>query len=196
MVTHILVDIHGVLTKGDEGQNFSSFFKNNFNINPEEQNIFWRNYVNKLDKNEINSGEYLVAFNQKFHTFLTPDKYFDLLASQITPNIDLLKYLSDLSKKYQIIIVSDNLFDLANKLEKVLKNDFDKYPKFYSYEYGLTKKDGLLSTVINNLNLIPQNCLFIDDSQTNIDVGNQLEIHSLLFKNNYELFAQIEKVLS
>lgn len=196
MITHILVDVHGVLTQGDEGQKFSLFLKNNFNIDPEEQTLFWRSYVDKLDKNQITSKDYLKFFNQKFNISFTPDKYYNLIIKHITPNTELLKYLSGISNKYKIIIVSDNLFDLANKLEKVLKNNFNKYPKFYSYEYGLTKKDGLLSTVINNLNLIPQNCIFIDDSQTNINVSDQLGIHSLLFKNNQDLFAQIEKILS
>lgn len=196
MITHILIDIHGVLTGGDEGQKFSLVLKNNFNINPEEQSIFWRSHVDKLDKHQITSKKYIELFNQKFHTSLTSDKYFNLLAKQVIPNTELLRYLSKISDKYKIIIISDNLFDLANKLEKVLKNNFDKYPKFYSYEYGLTKKDGLLSTVINNLNLVPQNCIFIDDNKNNIDVGNQLGIHSLLFKNNRDLFAQIEKNLS
>lgn len=196
MITHILIDVHGVLTGGDEGQKFSLALKNNFDINPEEQTLFWRSYVDKLDKNQISSEDYLKFFNQKFHTFLTSDEYFNLLVSQITQNIDLFQYLSKLSAKYKIVIVSDNLFDLANKLDSVLKDNFDKYPKFYSYEYGLTKKDGLLSTVINNLNLIPQNCLFVDDNKNNIDVGNQLGIHSLLFKNNQDLFTQIEKFLS
>lgn len=195
-ITHFLVDVHGVLTLGDEGQKFSLFLKNDFNIDPEEQSVFWRSRVNKLDKNETNSEEYLEAFNQKFHTSLTPDEYFDFLSNQITPNIDLLKYLSDLSKKYQIIIVSDNLFDLADKLNNVLKNNFNKYPKFYSYEYGLTKKDGLLLSVIEKLNLKPHQCIFIDDNQTNVDIGNQLGINSIQFKNNHDLFTQIEKFLS
>lgn len=196
MITHILVDVHGVLTQGDEGQKFSLFLKNNFNIDPEEETLFWRSYVGKLDKNQITSKDYLKFFNQKFHTFLTSGEYFNLLANQITPNINLFKYLSEISNKYKIIIVSDNLFDLANKLEKVLKNNFDKYSKFYSYNYGLTKKDGLLSTVINRLNVNPENCLFLDDNQTNINVANQLKINSILFKNNQDLFAQIEKFLS
>jgi HAD superfamily hydrolase (TIGR01509 family) len=196
MITHVLVDVHGVLTQGDEGQKFSLFLKNNFNVNSEEQTHFWRSYVDKLDKNQITSKEYIKLFNQKFKVLFTPNKYYNLIVKHITPNTELLKYLSDISDKYKIIIVSDNLFDLANKLEKVLKNDFDKYPKFYSYKYGLTKKDGLLSVVIKNLNITPQNCLFIDDNQTNIDVGSQLGINSVLFKNNQQLFTQIEKFLS
>jgi len=196
MITHILVDVHGVLTQGDEGQKFSLALKNNFNIDPEEQTIFWRSYIDKLDKNKISVEKYIKFFNQKFNVSLTPDEYYNLIVKNITPNLKLLKHISELSNKYQIIIVSDNLLDLANKLENILKNDFDKYQKFYSYKYGLTKKDGLLSMVIKNINLKPQECLFIDDNQTNINVANQLGINSILFKNNQDLFAQIEKFLS
>lgn len=196
MITHILVDIHGVLTQGDEGQKFSLALKNHYNIDPEEQFIFWRNYLDKLDKNKITSEEYVKLFNQKFNVLLTPDKYYNLIVKNITPNFKLLKYISELSNKYQIIIVSDNLLDLANKLTNTIQNNFEKYPKFYSYEYGLTKKDGLLSIVVEKLNVKPHNCLFIDDNQKNIDVGNQLGINSIIFKNNQDLFIQIEKFLN
>ncbi len=196
MITHILVDVHGVLTNGDEGQKFSLSLKNNFNINPEEQNIFWRNYVDKLDKNKITSIEYINLFNQKFNVSFNPDKYFNSIINFIIPNTKLLEYLSGVSDKYKIIIVSDNLFDLANKLENVLKNDFEKYQKFYSYKYGLTKKDGLLQLVINNLKVDPQNCLFIDDSPKNIETAVGLGIKSILFENNQQLFTQIENFLS
>ena len=196
MITHILVDVHGVLTNGDEGQKFSLSLKNNFNINPEEQNIFWRNYVDKLDKNKITSIEYINLFNQKFNVSFNPDKYFNSIINFIIPNTKLLEYLSGVSDKYKIIIVSDNFFDLANKLENVLKNDFEKYPKFYSYKYGLTKKDGLLQLVINNLKVDPQNCLFIDDSPKNIETAVGLGIKSILFENNQQLFTQIENFLS
>lgn len=196
MITHILVDVHGVLTKGDEGQKLCLDLKNNFNVNPEEQTTLWRNYVDKLDENQITSKEYIKIFNQKFSTLFTPDKYYNLIIKHVTPNTELLRYLSKMSDKYKIIIVSDNLFDLANKLEKVLKNNFNQYQKFYSYEYGLKKKNGLLSVVLKNLNLTPKESLFIDDSQINIDVGNKLGINSILFKNNQELFTQIEKFLS
>lgn len=196
MITTILVDVHGVLTQGDEGHKFALALKNIFKIDPEEQSNFWRSYVDRLDKNQISSKDYLKFFNQKFNTSFTSDEYYSLIAKQITPNLELLQYLIKSSDKYQIIIVSDNLLDLDNKLENIFKNNFNKYQKFYSYEYGLTKKDGLLALVLKNLNLNPQNCLFIDDNQTNINVANQLGINSILFKNNQDLFAQIEKFLS
>jgi putative hydrolase of the HAD superfamily len=196
MIKYILVDVHGVLTKGDEGQKFALVLKNIFKIDPEEQNNFWRNYVDKLDKNQISSIDYLKFFNQKFNTSFTPDEYYSLIVKQIIPNLELLQYLSNISNKYKIVIVSDNLFDLADKLENVLKNDFGKYQKFYSYQYGLTKKGGLLSLVLKELKVDPQNCIFTDDNQINIEVAKNLGINALLFENNQKLFTELDTFLN
>lgn len=196
MITHILIDVHGVLTVGDERQKFLVKLKNKFNINPEEQNKFWQSYVDKLDKNEISSIDYLNFFNQKFKTPFSPDEYFNFFAEQITPNLKLLNYISKLSNKYKIIIISDNLLDFANRLNNILKNDFDKYQKYYSYQYGLTKKDGLLSLVIKDQKVDPESCIFIDDNQTNIDNAKKIGINSIIFQNNTQLFAQMENFLN
>ncbi len=196
MITHVLVDIHGVLTQGDERQVFMSEFEKEFNVSATEHNNFWKNFVSRLDKSQINSQQYLDSFNQIFKTNLTPKKYFESFAQQIIPNEFLLNYLSKIDKNYSINIVSDNLFDLSQELNTVLKYNFYKYQKFYSHDYCLTKSEGLLKIVLEELKVKPQNCLFIDDSAKNIETAINLGINSILFENNQQLFDQIEKFLS
>nr|MCW1949244.1 hypothetical protein [Candidatus Shapirobacteria bacterium] len=95
MITHILVDVHGVLTQGDERQKFMSEFEKEFDVSAVEHNNFWKDFVSRLDKSQINSQQYLDSFNQIFKTNLTPQKYFELFSQQINPNKFLLNYFSN-----------------------------------------------------------------------------------------------------
>jgi len=195
MITHILVDVHGVLTEGDERQKFMSEFEKDFNVTTINHNNFWKEFVSRLDKSQINSQQYLDSFNQIFKTKLTPKKYFELFAQQINPNNLLLNYLSKIDQNYSVNIVSDNLFDLSQELQSVLKYNFSKYQKFYSHDFCLTKSEGLLKIVLEKLNVKPQNCLFIDDSSKNIETAVKLGINSILFENNQQLFTQIKDTI-
>jgi putative hydrolase of the HAD superfamily len=195
MIKYILVDVHGVLTSGDERKFFLSKMEKEYGINSEQHNSLWLNHIDNFNVGLETAADYLKIFNQIFNTNISVDKYFEIFIDQIKPNIELLKKLESF-KDYQIFIVSDNLVNLSKGLGKVLGNTFEKYPKFYSFEFGLTKTKGLLKIVLDKLKANPSECLFIDDSPKNIQVAKDLGINGLLFENNQKLFAELNSFLN
>ena len=117
--------------------------------------------------------------------------------------LDFLKNLSE-EKKYNLILLSNtNDLHINRVLQKVpLYNDFKNYfNKFYlSHEIHLSKPSSeIFKFVLNENNLIANECLFIDDTKTHTTVATQIGINSWninpntedvinLFKINKELF--------
>jgi putative hydrolase of the HAD superfamily len=195
MIKYILVDVHGVLTSGDEKKDFLSKMEKEYEINSEQHNSLWLNHINNFDIGLETAADYLKIFNQTFNINISVDKYFEIFLDQIKPNKQLLKKLVSF-KNYQIFIVSDNLVNLSRGLGKIFGDDFKKYKKFYSFEFGLTKTEGLLKIVLKKIKANPSECLFIDDSPKNIQVAKDLGINTLLFENNQKLLTELNSFLT
>jgi len=195
MTKYILVDVHGVLTRGDERKKFLLEMSDKYKIDYDQHNSLWVNYVNSLDKKIESSDKYIEIFNQTFDTNFSINEYFKMFLDQIVPNQELLEKLNSL-KENEICVVSDNLIDLSSGLNKIFGPVFESYQKFYSHDFGLTKSEGLLKIVLEKLKTDPKYCLFIDDSPKNIEVAKSLGINALFFENNQKLFIEINSLLT
>lgn len=195
MIKYILVDVHGVLTQGDERRKLLSVMEKKYSIDFGQHNSLWINYVNSLDTKIESSKKYIEIFNQTFNTNFSINEYFKMFLDQIVPNQELLEKLNSL-KENEICIVSDNLIDLSNGLNKIFGPVFESYQKFYSHDFGLIKSEGLLKIVLEKLKADPKYCLFIDDSPKNIGVAKSLGMNALLFENNQKLFTEIKHLLN
>jgi putative hydrolase of the HAD superfamily len=65
-------------------------------------------------------------------------------------------------------------------------NLFDS--KLYSFEIEACKPDKkVFLEILKRLNEKPEHCIFVDDSQINIDGAKKLGINTILFKNSEQL---------
>ena len=137
----------------------------------EEYDMFVRFYDNIL--NEINYPNYheiseKIAYNRTYEF----DKY--KLCENIKEELDILR------KKYILILLTDNWPCVYDYLKKY---DLDKYfEKIYvSSIYGVEKKDGVFFDYpIKEFNIQPGDALFIDDTETNLDVAKDKGLDVLL----------------
>ena len=78
------------------------------------------------------------------------------------------------------------------------KFDFHKLfdVRAYSYEAGVSKPDtASFQHVLSKLEALPEECLFIDDSQLNIESAQKLGIKSILFKDARQLEKDLRTIL-
>ena len=137
----------------------------------EEYDMFVRFYDNIL--NEINYPNYheiseKIAYNRTYEF----DKY------KLCENVK--EELESLRKKYILILLTDNWPCVYDYLKKY---DLDKYfEKIYvSSIYGVEKKDGVFFDYpIKDFNIRPGDALFIDDTETNLDVAKDKGLDVLL----------------
>jgi L-fuculose-phosphate aldolase len=191
-INYLLVDIHGVLTTGDERKKFISKISKKYKINSDKHNELWINHVDKLDIGLENGDDYIKIVNQNFNTNISKNEYFRLFSEDIVSNKVLIKKLTNF-KKSKVCIVSDNLLELSQGLNKALGTDFKNFQKLYSFEIGKIKSQGMLEEVLKLLKTEPGKCLFIDDSERNIKTARKIGIHAILFKENKGLFDEFKK---
>ena len=102
--------------------------------------------------------------------------------------------LFKLRGKYDLILVSDHC---AEWVEHVIKSHdflsiFDKI--YFSFQIKSTKKSkDALEFVLKENSLVPYECLFIDDSTTNISFAKELGINTIHFKDAECLMQELSK---
>lgn len=104
--------------------------------------------------------------------------------------IDLIKKLK---KTYKIIIFTNNFsYNLEKYFEKLgLANLFDHL--IISSEHKVIKPNPVFyQKMLETVQLKPEEILFIDDTQDNVDAGNKLGIKSFLYRNSQTLIGNLK----
>lgn len=101
--------------------------------------------------------------------------------------------LTQLSGKYKLILLSDHAKEWIEYIRPVhpFLDAFDK--QFYSFELKQTKRDpSTFQRVLKAIDQQPSDCLFIDDSPSNIRVAASLGIPGIQFTSAHDLTAQLQ----
>ncbi len=102
-----------------------------------------------------------------------------------------LTMLKNLRKKFRLFLLSNtnslhiDAFNLYLKQHHPNLNWFGLFDKvYYSYQIGLRKPDtNIYEFVLDQNNLKPHQCLFIDDMKVNLNGANQIGLHTIWAQN-------------
>lgn len=146
-------------------------------------------------KGNITQEELINIFNTK--EGIDKDVLSRFLLSENQKNIlpvydGILNELNKLKKKYKIFILSNMTYNTYNYLKTLgIIDIFDG--GVYSYECGLIKPyKGIYELLLKRYNLNREECIFFDDTKTNVDTGNELGIKSILYKDVNDLKNNVE----
>ena len=200
MIEHLIFDFGGVFLYL-EGENRAVHYNLHKLLDiPEEKAVeIWKEHKENLLIGKETPKEFLVRMNALMGTNLHPDITHDswLSMNKIENHQikwDLVDYVETLSKKYKIHMLTNNI-DLNDKSESY--NSATKHFKniFQSFEMGHKKpnKKAFLY-VLEKINAKPEECIFVDDIQKNVDAANNLSIKGILYTNLNKLkkdFAEL-----
>ena len=80
------------------------------------------------------------------------------------------------------------------ELELYLKPVFDKI--YSALKMGVSKKEpSAYAAIVNDLNLAPEEVLYIDDSMVNIELALAAGLPALLYKDNESIISEIKSKL-
>lgn len=145
------------------------------------------------DKN-FNERKY---FEENYSDILSWEQYQNLIKDFFASekvNEPLLEWTQKKKVEgYRIYALTNN----TAVLEKLLKEKFkieDIFDKvFNSAEIGLAKPDPkIFQYLLSQINANPEQCLFVDDSQRNVEAAGKLGLVSILFMNNQSFFEQTD----
>lgn len=195
MIKNIIFDLGNVILKDKP-----SIILENLNLGDEVYNDIKENFFNtwsKLDLGLISLEDFF--YQCKFESIVSDNIKEKLINYyKYRPfNENVLNVLHDLKRKeYNIYLLSNNNKETANYLRKL---DFyqDISGDVYSCDYNVIKPNiEIYNILLNKFNLIPQECLFIDDNQSNIETALKLGFKTINYNTlNDNLSLKINKYI-
>ena len=149
-------------------------------------------FFDSFEKGEISPEE----FRKEIKKFLNSNiSDADLDSAWIKMLLDIpkqrIEWILKLKEKYQCVLLSNTNqihYDYyRDNLEKEhgYKKFSDLFDKtYFSHEIGMRKPDAnIYNYVLNDLELLPSEVLFIDDTKKNIDAAKKLSWNTILWEN-------------
>jgi epoxide hydrolase-like predicted phosphatase len=116
----------------------------------------------------------------------------DLWYNSYAPIEGTLKIIREIRKNYSVYLISNNVIERVEFLEKKFnfKKDFDDC--IFSCDVKLIKPDKkIYELAIKNFKINPQETIFIDDKQKNLTVPSELGMKTIHFKNPDQLKEEL-----
>ncbi len=123
------------------------------------------------------------------HRKLSVDNSYNILDHFIL-NEELIDYLKQLNGTYKLYIYTTDVIQDDPEIRKVIDPIF--YKVYRAKDIGLSKQDPKsYEFIIKDLELEPEEILFIDDTLGNIKAAQAVGIHTIQFTLNKDLFEKL-----
>ena len=198
-IKNIVFDLGGVLVDLDFKAAINGLQKAGFaNVKEQLQTLHQGGIFQKFELGEMSADEFRTAIRKNSTVELT-DEEVDNLWNAMLLEIprEKLELILDLRGKYMVYLLSN-----TNSIhwDYVCKNAFnyrgfrvkDYFEEtFLSYEMHLAKPDkAIFEKVLQDANLLPEETLFIDDSEANCKAAEEVGIHA----HHYHIGDDLSKV--
>ena len=191
----ILFDIGGVLVDWHMSW-ITSEVSRQFDIDESKITEGFSKYLHELDSGNIDEKMFWQKIaadsnstSLKNNTESLWNTYFRKNAK---PNIDVIQTATKLSDTYMMGIIS-NIEQVTHNVVQAW-NVLDPFEhKFMSYKIGFSKPDHrIYKHVINELRLEPNQLVFIDDKEPNVESAKELGIQAIHFREYPSLKKSLE----
>jgi FMN phosphatase YigB (HAD superfamily) len=145
---------------------------------------------------KISEEEYLIKVIQLKDWNITTKEVKQIIRDNFHRKVpDMENIISIIRDNYELVLLSDHAKEWVEYIHEIhpFINQFDF--QFYSYELGQTKREqSTYLLILNKINRTPNQCLFIDDNEGNLNVALSLGIQGILFKNAKKLKAELSSL--
>jgi putative hydrolase of the HAD superfamily len=194
MITTIFFDIGGVLLTDGWGHVSRRAAAEKFNLDWEEYSERHEKVAHAIETNRLTLDEYLTRA-----VFYRPrpfgrDEFREFIFAQSKPHPASIEIATRLkaSGKYFIATINNEIFELnVYRIDKFRLRD--TFPIFFSSCFlGIRKPDKeIYELALQVAQRRPDECLFIDDREVNLECPRELGINTILFKDAAQLRTEL-----
>ena len=116
----------------------------------------------------------------------------------VTPRDKAIPWIKELKERgYQVLYLSN--FSHKVQVECAEALDFLPYTDggILSWKEGLIKpQPEIYALLLERFQLIPQECVFLDDTAKNLDAAKEFGIHTILYQNQEQAYGELEALLA
>ncbi len=194
MFTTIFFDIGGVLLTDGWGHVSRQAAAKKFGLDWDEYSERHEKVAHAIEINSLTLERYLDRAVFYRPRPFTRDEFRDFIFAQSQPIKDSLKVAEELAQsgRYFMATLNNEILELnVYRIEKFgLRRDF---PAFFSSCFlGLRKPDeAIYQMVLQITQRKPEECIFIDDREVNLECPRELGINTILFKDAAQLRTEL-----
>jgi len=190
----IFWDVGGVLLTNawDHTQRMAAL--EHFRLDEEEFHSRHEMVVSSFERGKITLDEYLDRSIFYRNRPFTRDEFRDFIFAQSQPQPDSLRVAEELgqSGRYFLATLNNEILELnVYRIEKFgLRRYFSVF--FSSCFLGLRKPDeAIYRAVLQITQRTPEECIFIDDREVNLECPRELGINTILFRDAQQLRIEL-----
>lgn len=186
MIKALIFDFAGVI--GSEG--YSLWTKEKKDQGIESESNFFKDMSDAADRGKISTREYSQKLAKKVG--ITSNNVWKEISNKIKINDELLSLIEKLKKKYKIGLLSNYNHVWLNEL--ISKYELEKYfdSQVVSSIYKVAKPEKKIYQIsLDLLKIKPEEAIFFDDRQINVNGGKNAGINSFLFTNNQKFVEDL-----
>lgn len=188
----ILFDVSGVIVplilRNPQGYTVDSR-----HFNPEElEGFYFTKELNHYMLGTLSHEQLIGNYIKSKKLDISVEEYNEIIQADITPMEGMVKLIEALSNKYKIALATND-GNLISKY-KIEKSGVLPYLSKVIASYRIRELKPHMAFYKKTLKIIeakPEECIFIDDTQQNVDAAKSLGMKGILFENT----AQLEKDL-
>lgn len=196
MIKNIIFDLSEVIISGYHG--VENIIEQNTNISPQQ---FLERKKQTLDifldtmKGKYSENEYVDYLLNGTNWNITREELKQIIRMNLNIPIEgTMNIIKRLKNNYNIILLSDHVKEW---MEYIFNNNVELDiidHKYFSYEYGKLKSDeGCFKYIVEDLNINPNETLFIDDYKENVKSANKNGIEGIVFEDSKQLEKELMK---
>jgi len=193
MIKAVIFDIGGVCYSGRMELAFKELSKE---LNSKEAiDIYYENEEEML-KGEVSAKDFCDLLSNKINK--SSEEIHNIIMTVwkdfFIPNKELLLMIKNLSRKYKVACLSNATeFDVENDKRTGFEKAFKPYLNSCDFKLIKPKKEFFL-LALKKLNLNAEECLFIDDEESNIKAAKDLGFNAIIFKDVEQLRKDFEDI--
>lgn len=190
MIKAIIFDMVGVLLmeKGD----ICEIASNTIGVDSEELREMFVKNIDKLFRKEMTSEQFFDLVKKRFKLSEDIGAVWEKAhVNYREVNEDLMEAIAKMKKNYKVGIIS-NTHSLVTRIRK---NTFARYFDFtvFSSDVGFAKPDKeIFKIALEKALAKPEECVFVDDQEENLEAAKELGFNTILFKNNEQLLKELK----
>ena len=194
-VTTIFFDIGGVLLTDGWGHDSRRAAATRFDLDWDEYNDRHEKVAHAIETNRLTLERYLDRTIFHKQRPFTREEFRDFIFAQSQPNAEAIEVARELagSRKYFMATINNEILELNEyRIEK-----FDLcaiFPIFFSSCFlGIRKPDeAIYRTALQITQRKPEECLFIDDREVNLECPRELGLNTILFRDAARLRQDLQ----
>ncbi len=194
MIKAVISDLNGVFLQSEY---LSKRVEQKYSISSDE---FWPAFKKVLEvarkPNAPSFFNLLKPHLKKLNFSISEQEFFNFWFSGEKLVHEVLEYVRELRKKrIKIFILSNNFKERTQYYRENFKEIFDAVDKtYFSWETGFVKPDKqAYLNILNEHDLKPEECIYIDDSDANIEAAKSIGIKAFKYQGLNALKSIIQE---